>query len=70
MTDVDAEWMRQEARRHGIALSDDDVDAMRAPLARVKALLRVIRSEIEEGLEPAFQYRLEPWNDEVEGGDR
>ncbi|MBM3522545.1 MAG: hypothetical protein FJX57_06270 [Alphaproteobacteria bacterium] len=60
--------MRQELARCGITVSDEDLDAMRAPLARVKALLRTIRSEVAEDEEPAFRFRLDVRHDDS-GGD-
>jgi hypothetical protein len=70
MDDVDLAWMRDEAKRQGLKLTEDDLEAMRTPLSRVKTLLRAIRTGVDEGTEPAIQYRLEPPRGAREGGDR
>lgn len=50
------EWLRAEAARQGIALTDDDFEAVRASLERLKDALAAMRSAERELPEPAFRF--------------
>jgi len=55
---VDPNWLRAEAARQGLALTDDDFLAIVSQLEKSKAALAALRPEETEQLEPAHRFLL------------
>jgi hypothetical protein len=53
---VDQRWLRAEAARQGLVLTDDDFLAIVSQLEKSKAALAALRPEETERLEPAHQF--------------
>jgi hypothetical protein len=56
MTMLTREWLRAEAERQGLALSEQDVEAIYERVATIKAALAAQRPEVTEGLEPPLRF--------------
>jgi hypothetical protein len=53
---VDLDWLRAEAARQGLPLTDDDLVVIRDKVNRVRAALADCRWPELEGLEPAYHF--------------
>lgn len=56
--DVSREWIRAEAQRQGIALTDEDLEAIARQLETTKAGLARVRLPETAGLEPSYRLVL------------
>lgn len=57
---LDLEWLRYEAARQGLPLSEEDLVAILASLQRTKAALVRSRPDQTEGLEPPYPFAAIP----------
>ena len=53
---IDIGWLRAEAENQGLALTDDDLLAIRNQLEEVKAAIRSFWPVLTEGLEPPYVF--------------
>lgn len=53
---VSLDWLRAEAAAQGLALTDQDLEAIRADVEKNKAALATIRPDKTQGLEPPCQF--------------
>lgn len=56
--DVSRQWIRAEAERQGIILTDEDVEAVAKQLETTKAGLAKARRPETAGLEPSYRFVL------------
>jgi Asp-tRNA(Asn)/Glu-tRNA(Gln) amidotransferase B subunit len=54
------EWLRLEARRQELILTDEDLEVIAQRLKPIKESLKRTRSKTTEGLEPPSRFLPEP----------